>query len=224
MPVNFSDTDLDRLEEYLQAEHRIDATLPVDAIQGLFAAISSTTTETPRDRWLPEVLGASHAFESQQDADEIIDLLERFREATAKQLHESEGFDFILYGPEGDDEDLAGWADGYLIGVEVSDPPWESVADAEDLDNILYPFLVLTGQARALAEENGEAWMGDEEEAKMLTDIRAGLADHLLDVREYWFAQATPETVKRAEPKVGRNDPCPCGSGKKYKACHGADA
>jgi len=29
------------------------------------------------------------------------------------------------------------------------------------------------------------------------------------------------ETVKREEPKVGRNDPCPCGSGKKYKACHG---
>ena len=28
-------------------------------------------------------------------------------------------------------------------------------------------------------------------------------------------------TVKREEPKVGRNDPCPCGSGKKYKKCHG---
>jgi preprotein translocase subunit SecA len=28
--------------------------------------------------------------------------------------------------------------------------------------------------------------------------------------------------VKRDEPKVGRNDPCPCGSGKKYKKCHGA--
>jgi preprotein translocase subunit SecA len=28
--------------------------------------------------------------------------------------------------------------------------------------------------------------------------------------------------VKREEPKVGRNDPCPCGSGKKYKKCHGA--
>jgi len=25
-------------------------------------------------------------------------------------------------------------------------------------------------------------------------------------------------------PKIGRNDPCPCGSGKKYKACHGKDA
>ena len=30
--------------------------------------------------------------------------------------------------------------------------------------------------------------------------------------------------VKRDEPKVGRNDPCPCGSGKKYKKCHGAAA
>ena len=33
-----------------------------------------------------------------------------------------------------------------------------------------------------------------------------------------------PQTVKRKEEKVGRNDPCPCGSGKKYKKCHGAAA
>ena len=30
-----------------------------------------------------------------------------------------------------------------------------------------------------------------------------------------------PETVRREEEKVGRNEPCPCGSGKKYKKCHG---
>jgi preprotein translocase subunit SecA len=30
------------------------------------------------------------------------------------------------------------------------------------------------------------------------------------------------QPIRRAEPKVGRNDPCPCGSGKKYKKCHGA--
>jgi preprotein translocase subunit SecA len=30
------------------------------------------------------------------------------------------------------------------------------------------------------------------------------------------------KTIRREEPKVGRNDPCPCGSGKKYKKCHGA--
>jgi preprotein translocase subunit SecA len=35
---------------------------------------------------------------------------------------------------------------------------------------------------------------------------------------------APVQTVRREEPKVGRNDPCPCGSGKKYKKCHGAAA
>lgn len=35
--------------------------------------------------------------------------------------------------------------------------------------------------------------------------------------------EAEPQTVVRGEEKVGRNDPCPCGSGKKYKKCHGAN-
>jgi preprotein translocase SecA subunit len=36
------------------------------------------------------------------------------------------------------------------------------------------------------------------------------------------MVQAQPQQVKREAPKVGRNDLCPCGSGKKYKKCHGA--
>ncbi len=34
---------------------------------------------------------------------------------------------------------------------------------------------------------------------------------------------AKVKTIVRTVPKVGRNDPCPCGSGKKYKKCHGAN-
>jgi preprotein translocase subunit SecA len=34
---------------------------------------------------------------------------------------------------------------------------------------------------------------------------------------------AAPQTVKRDGAKVGRNDPCPCGSGKKFKKCHGVN-
>ena len=34
-------------------------------------------------------------------------------------------------------------------------------------------------------------------------------------------AAGQPQTIRREAPKVGRNDPCPCGSGKKYKQCHG---
>jgi preprotein translocase subunit SecA len=35
--------------------------------------------------------------------------------------------------------------------------------------------------------------------------------------------EASQPTQRRTGEKVGRNDPCPCGSGKKYKKCHGAE-
>ena len=39
--------------------------------------------------------------------------------------------------------------------------------------------------------------------------------------KELYKEQKASGTIRREEPKVGRNDPCPCGSGKKYKFCHG---
>ena len=45
----------------------------------------------------------------------------------------------------------------------------------------------------------------------------------LVAVEGGWEAHEEPEEKPglRRFPKVGRNDPCPCGSGKKYKHCHG---
>ena len=49
---------------------------------------------------------------------------------------------------------------------------------------------------------------------KVLTDERR---------KELYKAQRRSSTVVRTEAKVGRNDPCPCGSGKKFKKCCGAN-
>ena len=54
----------------------------------------------------------------------------------------------------------------------------------------------------------------------MLEGVQA-VYDYFAPARERALAPAEP--VRRSEPKVGRNDPCPCGSGRKYKHCHGAD-
>ena len=47
-------------------------------------------------------------------------------------------------------------------------------------------------------------------------------------VNDRWFfvdgVEVKGPPVRRTEPRVGRNDPCPCGSGKKYKKCHGVEA
>ena len=52
----------------------------------------------------------------------------------------------------------------------------------------------------------------------------AGFATAAADQESAMRAQGAPakaETIRREKPKVGRNAPCPCGSGKKYKNCHG---
>ena len=217
--AKLSEEELDRLEQFLGAPERPDDALPLDMAQGVLAAVASGMAPVPRERWLPEILGQANTFASPEEERDVTELLARFAEETARQLNGAEGFDFILYG---EDDDLAPWAEGYLQGVDLSEPSWDEAADAEDLDNILFPFLALTGDAKRLALEAGEEWMSEEEEARMLEEIRDNFASHLFDVRQYFFERSVPGTVRRDTPKVGRNDPCPCGSGKKYKSCHGA--
>lgn len=56
--------------------------------------------------------------------------------------------------------------------------------------------------------------------------LDAAIDDLVLAVAELFDlthdARYRVETVRRTLPKVGRNDPCPCGSGRKFKQCHGA--
>ncbi|ABE53658.1 protein translocase subunit secA [Shewanella denitrificans OS217] len=59
-----------------------------------------------------------------------------------------------------------------------------------------------------------------EEEAKIQRDYQHAAAEALTDESQA-SSDNTPKTMIREGDKVGRNDPCPCGSGKKYKQCHG---
>jgi uncharacterized protein len=59
-----------------------------------------------------------------------------------------------------------------------------------------------------------------------LTTLDAAIEELVVTVADLWdltrASRYKVETVQRDTPKQGRNDPCACGSGKKFKACHGA--
>ena len=59
------------------------------------------------------------------------------------------------------------------------------------------------------------------EEANAGADYNAETYEDQLDPGQ---TQTAVEPIRNRQPKVGRNDPCPCGSGKKYKKCHGKAA
>jgi len=56
-----------------------------------------------------------------------------------------------------------------------------------------------------------------------MNEVHHELAKFKKDNGEWLYeeGQVTPKTVVRSSPKVGRNEPCPCGSGKKFKHCCG---
>lgn len=73
-------------------------------------------------------------------------------------------------------------------------------------------------------DEDDEDWepIADDERESVIHEMLDGVQDvydFFTEARERALA---PATVRREGDKVGRNDACPCGSGKKYKSCHGA--
>ena len=217
-----SESTLDRLERYLVAPERSESPLPLDATQGLLCAVVSAPSPVMPSRWFPAVLGAEHEFASADEATEITGLLMDLHNDVAQQLNDGNGFDFILYGGEGEGHDsIATWCEGYLMGVGLADPAWEEDTDPEDLAEMLFPFLVLSGRWKEMLEEAGDPPMDPAEEERMRGELRLTLADEVIANRHYWFERGIPEPVRRTTPKVGRNDPCPCGSGKKFKNCCG---
>ncbi|WP_316422785.1 UPF0149 family protein, partial [Klebsiella pneumoniae] len=102
------------------------------------------------------------------------------------------------------------WCFGYLRGVALSD--WSTLP------------------AELQPELDAIALHGSEEQFSALDNLTADefiasierITPAALALYQYWIANPQPVEAPqpiRNEAKVGRNDPCPCGSGKKYKQC-----
>ncbi len=214
--------DLDRLESLLSAPHLQDS-MTLDALQGLFCAVASSPAPIPPERWLPSALG-KHTFASAEEEKEITDLLLRFAADTARAVADEQGLDVISYPAEEGEEELAVWCEGYLVGVALAEPDWYSAGEPEDVEEMLFPFMALSGRLKEHALESGEPWPDEKDEAKLMEGAREVFYDTVEEAFKYWFeSRVNRVPQKREAPKVGRNDPCPCGSGKKFKACCGRE-
>ena len=125
-----------------------------------------------------------------------------------------------------DDWPLTGelWALGVLESIEAFASDWVAPSDNADdqawYDGCLRAIEALTQRdAALLAADLQIRYPGQTLTRDELVD-EACLA--LQDLRCYWVEHAPRHAPRRVDKTPGRNDPCPCGSGKKYKKCHGA--
>jgi uncharacterized protein len=116
------------------------------------------------------------------------------------------------------------WALGFLETVERLPADWRVPDDGSD-DAVTYQDCLRCLEALIQRDEALlQADLTERYPGKKLT--RDELIDEacfaVQDLRLFWLERGHRPEPRRVEKGPGRNDPCPCGSGKKFKKCHGA--
>ncbi len=230
-----TDEELEELNDFLMSDATSDETMMIDCLDGFLTAIVSGPVMLKPGVWLPKVWGPSArdepVFKNYAEAERIVGLIMRHFNSIVESLQHNPDthepiFDLALY-PDDTVEyvDAEMWAYGYVAGIDLQGASWESFFDDPVSDEVLRPIHLL-GANDVTPEE--EALVKTPAQRQSLSKQIPGSAAWIY---KFWqpYRQAVAErtiatTYQREHPKVGRNDPCPCGSGKKFKKCCGASA
>lgn len=215
--LTFDEAARSRLMELLDAKSEAHNTMRCDEVQGFMMALLSGPDALNPTNWLPEILGEESLFDAKERT-EIERLVMAMAADMRMKFNEKILPDLWFYEDEAGNPDFYTWCNAYLYALDIVPTDWFEAVDQEEFEDLFYPIMALGGIYDD--EENGEVILHLNE--KELTQLESDLPHVLLDI--YWYWQAIinkPQTVRREGEKVGRNDPCPCGSGKKYKACCG---
>ncbi len=215
--LTFDEAARSRLMELLDAKSEAHNTMRCDEVQGFMMALLSGPDALNPTNWLPEILGEESLFDAKERT-EIERLVMAMAADMRMKLNEKILPDLWFYEDEAGNPDFYTWCNAYLYALDIVPTDWFEAVDQEEFEDLFYPIMALGGIYDD--EENGEVILHLNE--KELTQLESDLPHVLLDI--YWYWQAIinkPQTVRREGEKVGRNDPCPCGSSKKYKACCG---
>ncbi len=228
-----SDEELDELDQFLLSDAVSDETMLLDMLDGYLTAIVIGPTTILPSQWLPGVWGPSEddapEYESVEQAQRIMELMMRHMNGITWSLqYDADAFDPLLDSMvhEGDAcEYVVGeaWAYGFMQGVELCRQDWQPLFDDPTAREALRPINLLG------AEELTEAEEALTRSPALREELTAQLAASVAAIYRFWLprravqhANLVASTFRRDGPKPGRNDPCPCGSGKKFKKCCGA--
>ncbi len=223
-PTPLTDAELDRLEVLLEAEVFSGEAMRLDEIQAVLCAVVSGPVPVAPAVWLQEVLGKGVDVSDDPQVAEAVALLMRLNNDIAAALLADETVAPVLYPVDErcEDYDYEAWADAYVFGAGLAGDWYELAGKhADDLSELLEPMFLLNGMLKEDVEESGERWFSPAEEARLVADIQENLPVIIQTLYNFWRNKRSGGTVQREEAKTGRNDPCPCGSGKKFKQCCG---
>ena len=225
-----SEKEMDELDTFLMSDATTNEVMLLDCLDGFLTAIVSGPA-TPSE-WMPRVWGSTAedapTFASDAEEKRITELLTRHLNAISWSLHQDpEHFEpvFDLQVYEGDEREYMDgemWAHGYMTGINMQRDSWKPLFESKQGPIALRPIYLLGAPEVTEAEEELVKTPAQREELSKQIPASVGL------IYKFWAPQrraadiASGKTSENENPKISRNAPCPCGSGRKYKKCCGA--
>ena len=246
-----SEADIEGLEKLCERLANFGVDVSLEWVDGFMTALLASRRAIGVDEWLPAMFGDAfgRAFADPADVEQAMATLNARWAVLAQQLDPEALLDapdevritplMIEYDEAMRSEVVAGghmsaeeaeellqtgalWAEGFRAATEAFADDWqEPDMDTEEgrwYDDCLMRVMALMLPPADLVAYTSEAYPGQTlTREELLDDACFGVQD----LRVYWLDHAPKPETRRVEAAPGRNDPCPCGSGKKYKKCHG---
>lgn len=225
-----SGEELEELDQFLLYLDN-DESMTLDMLDGFLHAIAIGPETVMPSQWLPMVWGQQEGggmmppAGTQEQANHLLGLVMRHFNSIVFGFGQNPKFVELLwstteYEDRGEFEDAEMWAYGFCQGTKLTPAAWQPLLkDAKGAD--WFRPIGLLGQ---------ENFSPAQDELTRTPEQRHVLAKQIEDsvrrIHAFWLplrqAVAERQQARRLSTKVGRNEPCPCGSGKKFKKCCGA--
>lgn len=228
MHDKLTDDELLDLQAFLDSPELADTSMDVTTMEGYFAALAIGPRTLMPSQWMPWIWDmdegeAQPAFFDNDEANALMQLVARHYNGVVHDFIEAPASFRPLY-ERGSSWSASAWCEGFMLGVELTTEEWMPLLISQPAS--MAPFNRLgTVEGLEVTAKEGDAdfWLG--QISPSLQQIHAFWQEQRAAAPEgqveddFRFGTQAPMPRRRASPKVGRNDPCPCGSGKKFKKC-----
>lgn len=220
--------DLELLDGFLSSDRSPPDSMMLSDLDGFLTGIAAGPELVMPSEWLPLVWGDDAP--SFADTDEARAVLGAIMGRYNEILRQIETDTFApIYWADRDGTPIAyDWAEGFMQAISLRMTAWDKLFKSKHDGQLLFPILALCG------DENGESLLGlkPEDEDRVVAEVTKLIPSCVAAIAAYWRGNGSkqismPLTGGRAlwpdqtSHKIGRNEPCSCGSGKKFKKCCG---
>jgi uncharacterized protein len=222
-----SDEELEELDHFLLYEIENDDHMLLEHLDGYFHAIAIGPVTVMPSQWLARVWGADMAkmpiMNSIEELNHIMGLVMRHYNSIISGFEMDPPlvdpyWSFVEYNNQ-EFLDAELWAEGFSEGVKLNQAAWASLLQTPKGQQWFRPIGLLGEFDFCLdQDELTKTPMQREQLALEIKDNILNMHAHWLPYRKAIFEREVAQSLRK---KTGRNDPCPCGSGKKFKKCCG---